>query len=465
MSASDAASPQQTNRKKIDLSIIFAICGALFSLLIFLFMFKQERDAAIQQFQVEMTQSAASFQQSLTQNTYSLETLQAVYQLDQSVDQERLQQTINGLFSRHTSLKGMAVENGGISLRIADSSTDSIFNRSEVAKALSSLSSEQVKTLTLDQETYALVSAQAGSAQLAGVISLNSVLEQSQLQEALAEVQFTLTDANKKVILAHDHTSLALDAMLSSSVHLLDQKWNLDITATEERIAAGMSFTPALFLMTGLLLSFLVGSYLKRVSRHVKTLRTEQANLTEQVAENSWSDPLTGLVNKLHFDEALDVECRRAVREFSPLTMMLLKIDSFKEYSDEYGVQAAEEMLQQVSSVLKNSVGRPGDMIARIDDHLFAFILPSTNELVIQLAERCCETILDQRIPHQASSSDEKVVTLSIGVATMQPSRLLTPEYLLELSKQQLQEAEAKGGNQYHAYVDGVKEPPLTYNV
>ncbi|WP_415894934.1 GGDEF domain-containing protein [Neptuniibacter sp. PT34_22] len=464
MSATDAASPQQTNRKKIDLSIIFAICGALFSLLIFLFMFKQERDAAIQQFQVEMTQRAASFQQSLTQNTYSLETLQAVYQLDQTVDQARLQQIINSLFSRHTSLKGMAIENGDISLRIADSSTDSIFNRSEVAEALSSLSSEQVKTLTLDQETYALVSVQAGNAQLAGVISLSSVLEQSQLQEALGEVQFTLTDANKQVILAHDHTSLALDAMLSSSVQLLDQKWNLDITATEERIAAGMSFTPALFLMTGLLLSFLVASYLKRVGRHVKTLRTEQANLTEQIAETSWSDPLTGLVNKLHFDEALDVECRRAVREFSPLTMMLLKIDSFKEFSDEYGVEAAQEMLQEVSSVLKNSVGRPGDMIARIDDHLFAFILPSTNELVIQLAERCCETIYDHAIPHKASPID-KVVTLSIGVATMQPSRLLTPEYLLELSKQQLQEAEAKGGNQFHAFVDGVKEPPLTYNV
>ncbi|WP_415893714.1 diguanylate cyclase domain-containing protein [Neptuniibacter sp. PT8_73] len=464
MSATDAASPQQTNRKKIDLSIIFAICGALFSLLIFLFMFKQERDAAIQQFQVEMTQGAASFQQSLTQNTYSLETLQAVYQLDQTVDQARLQQTINSLFSRHTSLKGMAIENGDISLRIADSSADSIFNRSEVAEALSSLSSEQVKTLTLDQETFALVSAQAGNAQLAGIISLNSVLEQSKLQETLGDVQFTLTDANKQVILAHDHTSLALDAMLSSSVYLLDQKWNLDITATEERIAAGMSFTPALFLMTGLLLSFLVASYLKRVGRHVKTLRTEQANLTEQIAETSWSDPLTGLVNKLHFDEALDVECRRAVREFSPLTMMLLKIDSFKEFSDEYGVEAAQAMLQEVSSVLKDSVGRPGDMIARIDDHLFAFILPSTNELVIQLAERCCETIYDHAIPHQASPID-KVVTLSIGVATMQPSRLLTPEYLLELSKQQLQEAEAKGGNQFHAFVDGVKEPPLTYNV
>ncbi|WP_415883812.1 GGDEF domain-containing protein [Neptuniibacter sp. QD34_54] len=464
MSASDAASPQKTNRKKIDLSIVFAICGALFSLLIFLFMFKQERDAAIQQFQVEMTQGAASFQQSLTQNSYSLETLQAVYQLDPTVDQERLEQTINSLFSRHTSLKGIAIESDYSSVRIAGPTTDSIFNLSEVVEALSSLSSEQVKTLTLDQETYVLVSAQAGNAQLAGVISLSSVLEQSQLQNALGQVQFTLLDANKKVILAHDNSSLALDAMLSSSVQLLDKQWTLDITATEERIAAGMSFTPALFLMTGLLLSFLVASYLKRVGRHVKTLRTEQANLTEQIAETSWADPLTGLVNKLHFDEALDVECRRAVREFSPLTMMLLKIDSFKEFSDEYGVEAAEGMLQEVSSVLKNSVGRPGDMIARIDNHLFAFILPSTNEMVIQLAERCCNTIYDHGIPHQASSI-EKVVTLSIGVATMQPSRLLTPEYLLELSKQQLQEAEAKGGNQFHAFVDGVKEPPLTYNV
>ncbi|WP_415903047.1 diguanylate cyclase domain-containing protein [Neptuniibacter sp. QD29_5] len=464
MSASDAASPQKTNRKKFDLAIIFAICGALFSLLIFLFMFKQERDAAIQQFQVEMTQGAASFQQSLTQNAYSLETLQAIYQLDQTVDQERLKQIIHSLFSRHTSLKGMAIENSDISLRLADPATDSIFARAEVNEALSDLSSEQVDTLTIDQETYALISALADDAQLTGVISLSSVLERSQLQQVLGEVQLTLMDSNKQEILTHDNSSLAVDAVLSSSIQLLDNQWTLDLTATEERIAAGMSFTPALFLMTGLLLSFLVASYLKRVGHHVKSLRTEQANLTEQMAETSWSDPLTGLVNKLHFDEALDVECRRAVREFSPLTMMLLKIDSFKEYSDEYGVEAAQGMLQEVSSVLKNSVGRPGDMIARIDDHLFAFILPSTNEMVIQLAERCCDTISGHGIPHQASPID-KVVTLSIGVATMQPSRLLTPEYLLELSKQQLQEAEDKGGNQFHAFVDGIKEPPLTYNV
>jgi len=468
MSVADGPEGQETTKKKIDLAVIFAICGVLFSLLIFLFMFKQERDAAIQRFQMETAQSAASFQQLLTQNTYALDTLQAVYQLE-PFEQSRLEQTAHSLFSRHLALQGLVISSGDINLQMAAPTTQSLLSNAEVTDALANLSAaeqEQVSTLTVASSTFALVSKQLeDNAQISVLIALDAVLKTSQLEAMLADVQLSLTRKDQGVIIAHDNTELALDAAFVAPVQLLDLKpWSLNVTATETRISAGMSYTPALFLMTGLLLSFLVASYLKRISSHVNKLRLEQANMNEQIAESTWSDPLTGLVNKLHFDEALDVECRRAVREFSPITMMLLKIDAFDEYSEKYGVAAAQDMLQEVSSVLKDSVGRPGDMIARIDDHLFAFILPSTNELVIQLAERCCKIISEHALPHAASPAAD-VVTMSIGVATMQPTRLLTAEYLMELAQQQLQQAEANGGNQFHAFADGVKEPSLTYNV
>lgn len=468
MSVADGPQGQETTKKKFDLAVIFALCGVLFSLLIFLFMFKQERDAAIQRFQMETAQSAASFQQRLTQNIYALDTLQAVYQLE-PFEQSRLEQTAHSLFSRHLAIQALVISSGDINLQIAAPTAHSLLSEAEVINGLANLSlsdQEQVSTLTLTSRTYALVSKKLeDNAQLTALIALEGVIKTSQIEGILADVQFSLKTKDNSVIVALDNPDLAIDAGFAVPIQVLNlQPWTLNITATETRIAAGMSYTPALFLMTGLLLSFLVASYLKRIGRHLNKLRLEQANMNEQIAESTWSDPLTGLVNRLHFDEALDVECRRAVREFSPITMMLLKIDAFDEYSEKYGIEAAQEMLQEVSSVLKNSVGRPGDMIARVDGHLFAFLLPSTNELVIQLAERCCEVISNHSIPHEASPVTD-VVTLSIGVATMQPTRLLTAEYLMELALQQLQQAETNGGNQYHAFADGIKEPPLTYNV
>lgn len=92
----------------------------------------------------------------------------------------------------------------------------------------------------------------------------------------------------------------------------------LSFAATESYLAGEMNYTSLFFLLTGLLLSFLLASYLKRLSQHLKRLKDEQDIMSEQMIDTSWNDPLTGLVNRTHFDEALDIECRRAVREFSP---------------------------------------------------------------------------------------------------------------------------------------------------
>jgi diguanylate cyclase (GGDEF)-like protein len=300
------------------------------------------------------------------------------------------------------------------------------------------------------------------------LIDLMKVIQQSLLESVDEGVSITLsatTDEGAKSLFSLESGDVAEDAIFDSSIDLLNNTLlTLNFAASESYLSDKMNYTSVMFLITGLLLSYLMGSYLKRIGQHLKTLREEQEVLADQMIDTSWHDPLTGLVNRIHFDEALDVECRRAVREFSPLTMILLRIDGFKPYTDHYGIDAADILLQRVFETSKSSVGRPGDMIARLDDHQFGFILPSTNELVVQLAERCTLSIRELEIPNE-SEAENGVVTLSIGVATLQPTRLLTADRLFEVANEQLLIAIDKGGDQYSAYAESGLEPSVTYSV
>ncbi|MGI1669079.1 MAG: GGDEF domain-containing protein [Neptuniibacter sp.] len=186
--------------------------------------------------------------------------------------------------------------------------------------------------------------------------------------------------------------------------------------------------------------------------------------LSQQVLDANWNDPLTGLANRVHFDETLDIECRRAVRDFSPLSMMVVEIDQYSELVTSYGEQGAEVTLQKVAKELQSCVTRPGDLIARTDDYQFSFILPSTNEMVTYLAERCMKAVETLQLPHD-SSSVASVISISAGLVTMQPSKDLTPERLMAGAVEQMQKAQQSGGNQYMSLAEHGLEPGVTYSV
>src|SRR5258706_11957002 len=76
-------------------------------------------------------------------------------------------------------------------------------------------------------------------------------------------------------------------------------------------------------------------------------------------------DQLTGRANRRRFDEVLEREARRAAREGTPLSLLLIDLDYFKGYNDAYGHVAGDACLQAVCSALAQAVQRPGDMAAR----------------------------------------------------------------------------------------------------
>ncbi len=97
-----------------------------------------------------------------------------------------------------------------------------------------------------------------------------------------------------------------------------------------------------------------------RVRAHLDLKR--KTDLLEALAVQ---DGLTGLSNRRHFDEVLDREWMRAVRDAQPLSLIMADIDHFKSINDVYGHQVGDETLKLVARTMVEQVRRPGDMIAR----------------------------------------------------------------------------------------------------
>jgi diguanylate cyclase (GGDEF)-like protein len=128
-------------------------------------------------------------------------------------------------------------------------------------------------------------------------------------------------------------------------------------------------------------------------------------------------DGLTGVYNRRYFDQQLDMEMARAVRNQSPLTLIMLDVDFFKRYNDHYGHQAGDDCLRQVAQAIRSGLRRPADLVARYGGEEFACILPETSfDDAMLIAAELEQRVRALDIPH-AHSDAAQVVTISLGVA------------------------------------------------
>ncbi len=166
----------------------------------------------------------------------------------------------------------------------------------------------------------------------------------------------------------------------------------------------------------------------------------------ERLSVMAATDGLTGLANRRQFDTTLNQEWRRASRNRTPISLLLLDADFFKAYNDRYGHQRGDEVLRGVAACIRTALLRPVDIGARYGGEEFAVLLPDTDAAgASTIAERIRCAVTDLEIPHAASPTEW--ATVSIGVSTAHPRHGQQAGLLVEEADRALYEAKRSGRN------------------
>lgn len=175
-----------------------------------------------------------------------------------------------------------------------------------------------------------------------------------------------------------------------------------------------------------------------------RTAELQEAN--RKLEALSSTDALTGLANRRRFDEVLAQEWARAQRGGTPLAVLLIDLDHFKQYNDHLGHPAGDGCLRGMGSLLQQQVRRAGELAARYGGEEFVVVLSdATLDHALTLAESIRAALQSEAWSHPTAPSGQ--VSASIGVASCVPSSDLTPAGLLEAADQALYRAKAAGRN------------------
>jgi diguanylate cyclase (GGDEF)-like protein len=158
-------------------------------------------------------------------------------------------------------------------------------------------------------------------------------------------------------------------------------------------------------------------------------------------------DGLTRIYNRRMFDERIEELWNQAVREGSPLALLLLDIDFFKPFNDCYGHQAGDETLRAVAVAFSRFARRPLDFTARYGGEEFALVLYGVEcGFVTEAAERARAAIEGLGIAHERSTV-APVLTASIGAACVRPIATRSHAGLIQLADEALYAAKRAGRN------------------
>jgi diguanylate cyclase (GGDEF)-like protein len=204
-------------------------------------------------------------------------------------------------------------------------------------------------------------------------------------------------------------------SVLSQTLHKAPFALHLNAAAraADERMQQAVAVTPLTLARAARLCLIQITDVSVAVARE-RLLRDQALELRSQ----TFADGLTGIANRRHFDVAMEKEIRRAKRAATPLSLLMIDIDSFKAYNDHYGHQQGDDTLIKVAGTLAQMLQRPLDLIARYGGEEFAVVLPEMDAAQsMAMAEAMRLAVESLGIPH-AKAGHADHVTISIGVAT-----------------------------------------------
>ncbi len=193
----------------------------------------------------------------------------------------------------------------------------------------------------------------------------------------------------------------------------------------------------------------IVGGGATVVVSDITTMKRAELGLlavTERLKVLADTDALTGLANRRTFDDQLEKEVMRSRRNMRALSLVMIDIDQFKSFNDQYGHPSGDDCIRKVAGAIKEAVRRPADVVARYGGEELALILPETDETgAFEVAEMVRRSIEALRIEHVTSPTG--VVTISLGVATSEAPDEIDASLLLDRADEALYIAKGAGRN------------------
>lgn len=181
-------------------------------------------------------------------------------------------------------------------------------------------------------------------------------------------------------------------------------------------------------------------------------------NLQEKLREQAISDPLTGLYNRRYYEETINQEIMRAQRHKQEMSILMLDLDHFKRFNDNYGHDAGDYVLKTIGSLLLN-IMRGEDTVCRLGGEELAIILPNTGaEGALHVANELCKSVSDLHLAIKDLSLGK--LSVSIGIATY-PKNGLQSEDITKLADIALYEAKGRGRDQACHYDELIQSPDV----
>ena len=174
-------------------------------------------------------------------------------------------------------------------------------------------------------------------------------------------------------------------------------------------------------------------------------------NQLRTIEQLSMIDQLTKMPNRRSFDNTMEAEWGRAVRERFPISFLLIDVDHFKRYNDNYGHQQGDKVLCAIAEVLIQTLKRTTDFAARWGGEEFAVLLPNTDSPGgLEIGEQIRENVEAMDIPLDDGSFTK--VTASIGVHTHDPTPFCSVNEFFSQADEALYEAKTAGRNRVCLY-------------
>ncbi|MGH8806414.1 MAG: diguanylate cyclase [Noviherbaspirillum sp.] len=289
------------------------------------------------------------------------------------------------------------------------------------------------------------------------VVLWNHWMEQHSLIAADAILGKTFTEVFPDM--AQGRTHIAIDAALRNNfASLLSQTLNkapFPLYATPADASNGARMQQAVHVMP-LDVSDLPRHCMVQIS-DVSMAVSRERKLREMAVElesQTLVDGLTGIANRRRFDLHLDDEFRRAKRNASPISLIMIDADYFKDYNDNYGHQHGDACLVQIAASLNGVLNRSRDLVARYGGEEFTVILPDTDEDgALQMAEAMRAEVEALMLEH-AYSGVAKYVTISLGVSTLTPEHSTKTGSLIRAADRALYQAKRSGRNCVMVYTE-----------